>query len=714
MDDKQLLEKIKKSAEQAEIPESLTPKSIQKKIEQQEEKLKKKRRGIPRYGAWVGAAAVLALIFLTGIPELLRQPSLAVEKEETKKKETEKPDMVSTKKPSEKVFAVAHIEDYEQLYQMLKDYDSSQEAVVNYDYGEEIILEDAQEIVYSGEGDKTSSRDCSSTNQQEAAVEEGDLVKTDGTYIYARKENDSLKIVEAATMELKGEIPVSDYQQQEFYVEEGRIQIIGTKTVLEEQEFEIELPNSSGLVEELSEDGLKTEITEEPVMDTVHTRTYAAAVKNVTVMETYDVTDPSSPVLLGTFTQDGRYLTSRKTDGFLYLFTSYMPEPGASSKDKGTYVPKSGEEYVQEGSIYLPLKQGEYHGENFLVAASIDLSRPSKATDRMAVVGGGETFYVSEKNIYAAFSNWEEEVCTNLVRIGYEKGGFTPGASTEIPGWIKDNFSMDEYEGILRIVTTRDAWEETGDTVQSGTYVRSNGLYILDENLKIQGKVEHLAEDEEIKSARFLGETGYFVTYRNMDPLFSVDLSDPKHPKVLGELKITGFSSYLHFYGKNQLLGMGWETDPDTGEEKGMKCAMFDISDPSKVKETDRLILKQVTFCPGLDQYKAILMEPEKNIFGFVFGQDREGRYKSEMSDGGMYEEDFFYGVYAYEKDTGFISLKKIPLSGSKLFPEGADIFMMKNVRGIYIRDTFYLISDRGIQAYDMKEDFAEKELLCW
>lgn len=97
----------------------------------------------------------------------------------------------------------------------------------------------------------------------------------------------------------------------------------------------------------------------------------------------------------------------------------------------------------------------------------------------------------------------------------------------------------------------------------------SNSLYVLDDKLKMTGKVEDLAKGEQIYSARFMGNTGYFVTYRQMDPLFSVDLSDPADPKILGELKITGFSEYLHFYGENKLLGIGWETDPDTENGKG-------------------------------------------------------------------------------------------------------------------------------------------------
>ena len=87
-------------------------------------------------------------------------------------------------------------------------------------------------------------------------------------------------------------------------------------------------------------------------------------------------------------------------------------------------------------------------------------------------------------------------------------------------------------------------------------------------------------------------DTGYFVTYKNVDPLFSVDLSDPENPRILGELKVTGFSSYLHFYGEDRLLGIGSETDPDTGASKGIKLSMFDISDPANVTEIAKYVIE--------------------------------------------------------------------------------------------------------------------------
>ena len=155
-------------------------------------------------------------------------------------------------------------------------------------------------------------------------------------------------------------------------------------------------------------------------------------------------------------------------------------------------------------------------------------------------------------------------------------------------GYINNTFSLNEYKGYLRIVTT--SWEDTS----------TNALYILDESMNTCAKLENLAKGETIQSARFMGDIGYFVTYKQVDPLFSVDLKDPRNPKILGELKVTGFSSYLHFYGEDKLLGIGTETDPQSGEWLGVKLSMFDTSDPSNVLEEDKYVMKRFDDCPGM------------------------------------------------------------------------------------------------------------------
>ena len=141
-----------------------------------------------------------------------------------------------------------------------------------------------------------------------------------------------------------------------------------------------------------------------------------------------------------------------------------------------------------------------------------------------------DLYYVSTKNIYLTQEDWSHgQSKTTIIKMDFSDGVITPVAAGVVPGYLNDNFSMSEYDGYLRVVTTGMTNGRSG-----------NHLYILDENMNITGRIENLAADETIKSARFLGNTGYFVTYREMDPLFSADLSDPYNPKILGERKITG------------------------------------------------------------------------------------------------------------------------------------------------------------------------------
>ena len=158
--------------------------------------------------------------------------------------------------------------------------------------------------------------------------------------------------------------------------------------------------------------------------------------------------------------------------------------------------------------------------------------------------------------------------------------------------------------------------------------------------MKIIGKIKNLAEDERIYSARFFGVVGYFVTFRQMDPLFAVDLKDPKNPKILSELKISGFSEYLHFYGKDRLLGIGMEAEVETGRTNGMKLSMFDISNPMDVQEISKLHLSSY-------DHSEVLKIETKNQYGELY------------SSRGTFIGNMFYlltrdgSVKSYDLDTG-------------------------------------------------------------
>lgn len=531
----------------------------------------------------------------------------------------------------------------------------------------------------------SEGKDYSTTTTQEELIDEADIVKTDGSCIYAMDSKGTLRIADAASMKLLCEINgenSSDYK--EMYVDGNCLQLICQQEDYITYKGSIDLPSANT-------DGVRT--------------SYSMPVTTVTV-ETYDISDREKPKKTGVYHQDGSYLSSRRTDGRMYLFTSYTPEVGDSADQLQYYVPRCGEEYIAYDHIYLPTpeKDFSYNGRIYLVAGAVAQENPDQATDVMAVVSSANIFYVSENNIYSATEIWNDrETRTEIVRIGYRDGKFTDGAAGSVVGELHNNFSMNEADDCLRIVTTVEGWDK-----DYSNFSRSNGLYVLNEKLKTIGKIEDLAEGEQIKAARFMGDTGYFVTYRNTDPLFAADLSDPKNPRIMSELNITGFSEYLHFYGENQLLGIGWETDPDTGNVTGMKCSMFDISDPSDVRETDRFILKDVSFCDALYNYHAILAAPKKSLFGFAYGiyGDNTNVYDSS--------ENYYYALLSYHDQNGFEPQMYLNINDSELFAGSMSYQDYCRVRGVYIGDMFYLVTEKGIVSYNIQKDYEQTGTLKW
>ena len=290
---------------------------------------------------------------------------------------------------------------------------------------------------------------------------------------------------------------------------------------------------------------------------------------------------------------------------------------------------------------------------------------------------------------------------THIYRFSYQDGKMEKKAEGTVKGSLQDDFAMNEHGGYLRLVTTVEEEKVekvvddiTGEEIgyNSVDLSTSNSLYVLDSDLNAVGKVEDLAKDERIYSARFLGDTGYFVTFRQVDPLFSVDLSDPRNPKILGELKISGFSEYLHFYADSLLLGIGMEADEKTGATEGLKLTMFDISNPADVKEQSTLSLGAYSYANALYNYKAVLIDLEKNLFGF---------------SAESYEEDYTckYLLFSYENG----EFKK------RMEMECKDLEMddSSSVRGTYIGDVFYLMYYSGrVEAYSLADGSKVGELL--
>lgn len=481
--------------------------------------------------------------------------------------------------------------------------------------------------------EEEGAADYSTTNLMEMGVDEGDIVKTDGEFLYILNENklDILKI-SGPEAEIMGEITLLDAAQDSFremYVDEERVVLIadGVTTLMQE--------NADG---EYS----------------MQSRPYTAAY-------TYGLTDPKNPKLLGTVKVEGCYRTSRRNGNYLYLMTDYIPIIGTSAFDS-TFIPLVNGENIAASDVLLPYKMESC---NSLVAVSVDLSSPEKICSQRALVGISNLIYVSRESIYVTQMEWNSgKETTNIMKFSYENGSLKGKAAGSVPGYLNDAFSMNEYEGNLRVVSTD--WDEEN----------KNGLYILDDNMQTVGKIENLAPGEQIYSARFMGNTGYFVTFRNTDPLFSVDLKDPANPRILGELKVTGFSEYLHFWGEDKLLGIGREADAENGIITGVKLSIFDISDPENVTEENRRVIDGADlYCPGTDNYKAILADAHKNIIGLAIGNE--------------------YLAFTYSKEEGFQKVLDADLTGR-----------VQNARGVYVKDYFYLSDSGTLSIADMANGF--------
>ncbi|MBS1317507.1 MAG: beta propeller domain-containing protein, partial [Lachnospiraceae bacterium] len=478
-----------------------------------------------------------------------------------------------------------------------------------------------------------------------AGVDEADIIKTDGKYLYVMKATGSVRMIraEGKTLEVEGTIMLEALNEtpQEMYVDGDILNLIvtGSRTTLDS--------------------------------DDTQEDTYTANTENYTKIYTYDISDRSVPQLRGTVKQKGTYSTSRKNGDVIYLFTQFYPQINDADQID-TYVPAVNGARLESTDIYLPEYQ---NSSSYLVISSVSNRRPDEVIDKKAIVSAADNFYVSNDNIYIANANWgSDATMTQILKFSCQKGKIRAKGAADLKGFLNDSFSMNEYNGYLRIVLT----DYSGDT-------QTNALYVLDDALEVCGSITDIAEGEEIRSARFLGDTGYFVTFKETDPLFSVDLSNPADPKVLGELKITGFSSYLHFYGENKLLGVGNEVDPETGAYTGIKLAMFDVSDPSNVKQLHKFVIKDTYDCPLFYDYKAAMIDTEKNVFGFMC--------------------DSSYMIFRYDEGKGFENVFTENLGNSYY---GSSYNGTQGIRGCFIDNSFYLIGGGQIRIYDMADDYKE------
>lgn len=654
MDEKKIIEKLQDMTADTKVPENLAPDKIMNTVRSKKQEKKSRSSGtVP--GFWnkraktaaglVSAAAVLlaATFVMNRLGGEITGDNVNVNLTGDIQAGQE---MANDEADSFVMAQTGNITDYDEVYAELKTYRDRYkqkepafwevlfgiDESARYETADGIMEENAVSTdVANAAAADTGSSEYSKTNVQTVGIDEADIIKTDGRYIYY------------ASTDLH---TVTIYR-----ADNGETNAVSTIYV-----------EGIGTLQEIYVDG---------DMLLCQGTSYRNDRYNVALAK-YDITDRAKPEAVGLYTQEGTSVETRKIGNIVYIVTTVSNDVMSIKKDKPeTYIPYICDELIKADCIYIP---EETENTTYTVISSVDITEDMHMVDSAAILGFNGTFYMGTENMYLYRTKWDSydsDRMTEIRKIEYISDG-NIGAVIEgkIPGVIKDIFAVDEYGGNLRVMTTSYSSYNNGES--------ANNVFVLDSSLKVIGSIEGLAKGERIYSARYMGNVAYFVTYRETDPLFSVDLSDPENPKIMGALKIPGFSEYLHNYGNGKLLGIGIEQieNKNGWSDDYIKLSMFDITDPYNVSEEDKMILYDANYAEALYNYKAVMIDPDKNIFGFVTQND--------------YDSDCTYRVFTYTEN-GFREIVSVSLPYNDY-----------DTRAVYIGDYVYIVNDDGATAYEL------------
>ncbi|MGM9948557.1 MAG: beta-propeller domain-containing protein [Lysinibacillus sp.] len=551
------------------------------------------------------------------------------------------------------------------------------QAVLNeetaHGYEEEAEYSTADKAESKSTSDDTAG-DHSATNNQVEGIEEGDIAVTDGKHIYSRRDQ-TVFITDAEKLAVVGKITVKDGYPSKLLLHEGRLLVFYDKYV-----------------------------------ETKTKRGHYAGT-SMTQAVVYDVSNPAKPQVVREVGQEGYVVGIREYKDILYMVTDTSPNYWLLHEEEDIDLrPQlfdSEEKALKRASLdSIHIFPGSRE-TNYAIVSALDLRNAETGDFKVETyVGAGSSIYMSEEAIYMATPSYspvglESESAdvarmsilpmwhnnTELYKFTIDGTEVDLAARTTVEGALLNQFSMDEFNGYFRIATTTgQASMREADS--------NNHLHIFDEDLKQVGKLTDLARGEKIYSVRFMGEKAYIVTFKETDPLFVIDVAEPTNPKVLGELKIPGFSNYLHPLDENHLIGIGYDTKMGVDEytkqpvvyTMGMKVSLFDVSDVSKPTEVDHVIIGgRGTYSEVQHDHKALYRDKENGYYGFPIT---------------LYDDYVYKGtgaiIYRITPD-GIASAKELVTDADGAQYEEWEAMVQ---RLLYSGDTMYVITSNKIGAY--------------
>lgn len=661
------MSEMKKALEEKyPVPEKLLPENVGKLID--ERKALKKRKKIKLFTAVTSVAACCAIAVGVGVSSL---DSKGPEADKSSGTTTTTATVIlndTIVEETVKENVTENFSSYDEIYSELsKLYENKQNNDIYYDeMTSELLDGQISEVlppVSNNEtlkGDAPDSNDFYETYEQVAGVNEADVVKTDGKFIY--------------------------------YINYKTLYVLNT---------------DGELLSKLKTNASPNYKFEMFIKDNIIILTYVLTQSDVTYAQVYSVSDTGELKEEAIYSQSGILCTSRLIDDKLYLI-SYHDLKNLEKADieaPESFVPSynvNGEDFtVSTDCIYLNDTQDF---EGYTVISGIDINNPEEAVSIKSVFGSYPQIYCSQKNIYlmsnftknesievgfglteSFYSDYEFCKSCYITKLSLNDGEIGEVARVIADGNTLNQFSADEHEGYLRIALDRN-----GD----------NALYIYDENLNQVGFVGGMGINEQIKSVTFNGDTGYIVTFRQTDPLYTIDLSDPENPVVTDELKISGFSTHLRQFREGLMIGFGKEANESNGVVTGIKLSMFEADENGEQQEVSRVVISDddehfFGSSRATSNHKYLLINGEKNIIGFPFESHGDYMINDVYYDFGY--DGGVYLIYTYTEN-GFELLNKIEVTS-------------ENARAIYIGDVIYIFSKRNIYLADISTGEIIKEI---